>query len=279
MMDQFDVTPLSPPAADAVTVQRVAALEDRGASTSVNRGLLFADGIRMPAGSEAVIDIFDGNRITYLPGSHWTGALPATFYGTVAALTLAWRGAVPFHACAVDIAGRAVMIAGRSGAGKSSLTAALLRHGAKLIADDLTVADLTGTPMVARGRPAIRLHPNSAATINATFRAADTRDRRGKWLVRPLARTAATWLPLAAVIELTPATAHETEPLAMPLLQHLFRPRWLAAMPRHQQRIRQVVAATARIATIRFPAIEHFDAGDQDCRARRALARVTELIG
>lgn len=43
------------------------------------------------------------------------------------------------HASAVAIAGRAVLIAGRSGQGKSDLTLRLIDRGAALVSDDYTV--------------------------------------------------------------------------------------------------------------------------------------------
>ena len=73
--------------------------------------------------------------------------MPAAFYSTVAALTLAWRGALPCHASAVEIDGRAILIAGPSGAGKSTLCALVPRfHDAtagRVTVDGHDVRDLT----------------------------------------------------------------------------------------------------------------------------------------
>jgi serine kinase of HPr protein (carbohydrate metabolism regulator) len=46
---------------------------------------------------------------------------------------------VPIHASCVAIGGRAVLIAGRSGAGKSDLALRLIDRGATLVSDDYTL--------------------------------------------------------------------------------------------------------------------------------------------
>lgn len=52
---------------------------------------------------------------------------------------LAHDGQLRMHASCVAVAGRAIVIAGESGAGKSSLALALIERGASLIADDQTL--------------------------------------------------------------------------------------------------------------------------------------------
>lgn len=57
--------------------------------------------------------------------------------GPVLGLALQIRGVPALHAAAVAIDGRALLLMGASGAGKSTTTAALIRAGAALIADDI----------------------------------------------------------------------------------------------------------------------------------------------
>jgi serine kinase of HPr protein (carbohydrate metabolism regulator) len=54
------------------------------------------------------------------------------------------------HASCVAIAGRAVLIAGRSGAGKSDLALRLIDRGAKLVSDDYTELRCLGETLLAR---------------------------------------------------------------------------------------------------------------------------------
>jgi hypothetical protein len=60
------------------------------------------------------------------------------------------RGLVPLRAATVEIGGRAVAIAGHSGAGKSAVAAALAQRGHAVLADAVTVASAEGGAQVVR---------------------------------------------------------------------------------------------------------------------------------
>lgn len=57
--------------------------------------------------------------------------------GTILGVLCHQRGLLPIHASAVNIDGRAVVFAGDSGAGKSTIAAALGQRGHPLVADDI----------------------------------------------------------------------------------------------------------------------------------------------
>jgi serine kinase of HPr protein (carbohydrate metabolism regulator) len=59
------------------------------------------------------------------------------------------------HASCVAIAGRGVLLAGRSGAGKSDLALRLIDRGAVLVSDDYTELRGVGDNLLARAPPAI----------------------------------------------------------------------------------------------------------------------------
>ena len=59
------------------------------------------------------------------------------------------------HASCVAIRGRAVLLAGRSGAGKSDLALRLIDRGAVLISDDYTELRASGDRVFAKAPPAI----------------------------------------------------------------------------------------------------------------------------
>lgn len=61
--------------------------------------------------------------------------------GPVAAAEALLRGAIPLHASAVVIGGRAVVVAGLSGVGKSGVAAALAMRGHAVLADAVTVLE------------------------------------------------------------------------------------------------------------------------------------------
>lgn len=79
--------------------------------------------------------------------------------GSVFGLLCFQRGWLPLHACCVEIGGRAVAICADSGIGKSTLAVAFLRHGHRILADDVTVVDAHAPegPLVIPGLPRIRL--------------------------------------------------------------------------------------------------------------------------
>jgi hypothetical protein len=152
-----------------VRIARVESLPARAGGARINRGWIYDDGIRFAWEDEVAFDMRSGDRVDYAPGPGWSGALPDAFYSTVAALTLSWRALLPFHASTVTIDGRAVLIAGPAGAGKSTLAAALTALGARWLADDLSAVsrDASGRFHAHMGRTVARLHAPVCSWIAA----------------------------------------------------------------------------------------------------------------
>lgn len=259
-----------------VRISRIAKLPPRALIAPVRAGAVFANGTRFPWRQQAVFDMIDGNRIDYLPGSGWDGALPHAFYGTVVAHLLAWRGVIPMHACAVAIDGRAVLIAGTAGAGKSSLTAGVIAAGAELLSDDLSALSFdpvnTPDPVILPGRTTIRLDPVVAAWSNGDRIDLPPEETRGKVVLRPAARSQAA-LRLVGVIALglPPGTLPPVAGARF-LARHLFRPVWLAALPNHLERQRALLNLAAFLPVIGFPAVAGGGREAHERRARDALA-------
>ncbi len=59
----------------------------------------------------------------------------------------------PAHAAAVELDGRAMMLRGDAGAGKTTLAVALALQGARLMADDAVFIDTCGDKLIVRGLP------------------------------------------------------------------------------------------------------------------------------
>jgi hypothetical protein len=243
-----------------VVISRTAQLKERRVVHSINRGFVYADGFRFEWNDIATFDVFDGDRIEYLPGPEWSGILPWPFYSTVAALLLAWRGAVPFHGCAVAINGQGLLICGESGAGKSSLASALVAQGAHFLSDDLSVivpdADGTGWTLTT-GRPGIRLFPSTGKWFFGDDTQPIVDDHRDKVIALPAQSEGGDAFPVRQIIFLGQSQNALTAIDRFILLRkNLFRPKWLAKLPN---------SAAARVAV-------------RDISAS-AIARVEPAIG
>ena len=97
--------------------------------------------------------IEDGRRITI--DAHMDPESPDVrlfLLGTPLGLIYLHRGMVPLHAAAVEIDGEAVLMAGSSRVGKSTLAAAFVRKGYRLVSDDVAPLEFTDT--------GIQVHPS-----------------------------------------------------------------------------------------------------------------------
>lgn len=108
-------------------------------------------------------------------------SVPILAVGTLLASVLVLRGHTVLHASAVQVGGRALAFVGRSGMGKSTLTALFTRRGAPLIADDILRVDLDdGHARCRLGTTEIRLRASARdlAEGQGTVGARETGDGR-----------------------------------------------------------------------------------------------------
>ncbi|MBP2657823.1 MAG: HPr kinase [Firmicutes bacterium] len=102
--------------------------------------------------------------------------------GTVMGILLMQRGILPIHGSTVDINSCGVLFTGISGAGKSTIAAALHKRGYLLLADDVSVLTCAqGRFQVQPGYPQQKLWPDSAAMLGidttTSSRVAEGRDK------------------------------------------------------------------------------------------------------
>lgn len=254
----------APPGPCDIIVTRVAQPSPRPDGRPINNGEIFADGARFRFG-DTVFDTYGTGHILW--SSPTAREVPAAFFGTVVSIMLAWRGMVPLHGSAVEIDGRALLIAGRAGAGKSTLCAALTERGARLISDDLTALMPTApdtTPLLQPGRPAIRLvrpgRPSDDKALHPAPRVVPG---------SPVPFEALVLLCADQPIE-GPAVATES------LRRQLFRPRWMAALPLSAQRTATLFHAAQRLRVLVAPAVEdrpQMSAGEKADMVLAQLAR------
>lgn len=239
-LDQF-LASTEPGPAD-VTVRRQPRLRDRPGGTPINNGEVFPDGARFRFG-DATFDVFDGERVEW--ASPEDGGVPAALFGTVVAIVLALRGLVPLHGSAVEIDGRAVLLAGPSGAGKSTLCEALIQRGGRLVSDDLSAMNAMtgeGVPTLLPGRPAVRLFPDGAPAVGLK-----------NLYPMPMVDLART-VPLRSLILLqrAPAPAGLAGASEAQMAQ-LFRPRWMQVLPHQRTRTASLFYAARTIAIFNLP--------------------------
>lgn len=92
--------------------------------------------------STCQIQVYDGNRITYaLTGGGNPEWLQTYILGYGMSMLALQRDMLPIHCSVVADEKGAVLIAGESGAGKSTATTAFLKAGYTLMADDMAWAD------------------------------------------------------------------------------------------------------------------------------------------
>lgn len=121
--------------------------------------------------------------------------------GTAFGILLHQRGQIVLHASAVRVGGSAVLFCGTSGAGKSSLAAALAQRGFPVVTDDFCALDFDGAeaPVVQSDGRQLKLWAQTIAHLSLEpQRGAPVRQQLQKFYVEPdLSHSEA--LPLGAV--------------------------------------------------------------------------------
>lgn len=229
----------------------------REALASWGRSEIFVDGFRFHADDFAVFDFYNTeDRLDTFPGPKWVGEMPSFFYGVVAAAILALRGAIPIHGSAVALDGRAVLICGRSGLGKSSITSHLIKQGGKLISDDLSVLsfDEQRVATLSAGRTNIRLGTPAVAAISTpdVFSKKVGVNLLGKSLMEMSMVSSADKFVLTSIVFLGSElddSATELPPFdnSKKLIANLFRPGLMRKLPAQLERVKTLMTLTANI--------------------------------
>jgi hypothetical protein len=128
--------------------------------------------LRFDSGGDFVVS--DGGRrvAVYAGRSTCQDTLRHLLIDQVIPLTLSHRGGVILHASAVALGTDAVAFSGPGGAGKSTVSASLCRHGARLVSDDaLVVTPEQGCLMAQPAYAGVRLWPDVANWVSSGGRA------------------------------------------------------------------------------------------------------------
>ena len=111
--------------------------------------------------------VTNGASVVVQPWSNDPGEVRVYLLGLVMGVIMQQRGIMALHGSAVVVKGQAVVFAGISGAGKSTMAAALRKRGHLLLADDVAVITFAkaGLPWVQSGFPQQKLMSDSAAQV------------------------------------------------------------------------------------------------------------------
>ncbi|QXD15850.1 hypothetical protein GQ464_002560 [Rhodocaloribacter litoris] len=145
--------------------------------------------------------------------------------GPVLGQVLRLRNVTCLHANAVAVNGRAILLAGHTGAGKSSTTVMLARMGCPVVTDDIAaLVEETGGLHVLPGLPRLRLRADlvarywTPAALEPVWPGRETLpDKRFLSLDRAGLAAAMHPLPIAAVYLLGPRDPGRTLPRVVPL--------------------------------------------------------------
>jgi hypothetical protein len=173
----------------------------------------------------------DGGSIRwYRPADANEEAARADVLGRVLALALHARGTLSLHASAVSVAGHGIAFIAPKHHGKSTLTAALVGAGGRLVSDDVVPIRLDDVPCLLPGVQYLRLWDDAAM---AALRAPTREDISRKRLIKDLGHgmTEDRPVPLASAYILFPTRADSGSPAvtrealppvdaAMQLVQH-----------------------------------------------------------
>lgn len=105
--------------------------------------------------------------------------------GSVMGALLHQRGLLPLHASAVQTDQGAVLLAGASGAGKSTILAALHQRGYPMITDDIAALELSseGGVLIAPAFPRIKITAGAAALLSIDVSGSVKHHAKGKYLL------------------------------------------------------------------------------------------------
>ena len=111
--------------------------------------------------------VTEGEQIVVQPFTQDLRGVRLYLLGTAMGVLLMQRGILPIHGSAVVIRERCIIFAGLSGAGKSTVAAALHKKGYSLLADDISAVncDHDGLPWVQSGYPQQKLWQASASML------------------------------------------------------------------------------------------------------------------
>jgi hypothetical protein len=194
------------------------------------------------------------------PGSH-DDEVRLFLFGSAFGALLHQRGLLPVHGSAIEVNGGAVLFVGPSGHGKSTLAGAFHLRGYRLIADDVCVVSTANSDLlwVYPGFPRLKLWSDTLENLGKNpeelRRVIPKLDKRHLPLAtgfcahpRPLKRVYELAITETQEFDLIPLQGLEK---LKPLMEHTYRPEFLAGVDRKKLHFRQCAATARQVAVNR----------------------------
>ncbi|HYP04707.1 MAG TPA: hypothetical protein VER03_00610 [Bryobacteraceae bacterium] len=218
--------------------------------------------------------ISDGSRIVFEPAPGRSDAELSIFVmGSAMGALLHQRGLLVLHAGAVVVDGKAALFCGHSGAGKSSLVAALCQSGRSFITDDIAVVQFhDGVPFIVPDGRRLKLWADAVERLSLTeYRGPAVREGIEKYWVNPPNPAPQARYPVGEVFFLREIRSQEPTHIerlssvdtARSLRATAYRPRLPAAMDQEATWFTGCSALTRHIHAYSLTRQVPFDAADE----------------
>jgi hypothetical protein len=191
------------------------------------------------------------------------------------------RGILPIHGSALVYGGQTLILTGVTGAGKSTMAAALVRKGCKLLTDDVAAVtfDSVGMPWVQPAYPQQKLWRDSAAAMDlATGRLLRVMADQAKYAIPAVELYHAEPAILTTVFHLTKPVGNEAAMLCLEpvrgvaklplILQNVYRPRFVKGLGIQGEHLQRCFRLAEKVKTARVHRTR--DLGE--------LEKLTELV-
>jgi hypothetical protein len=191
------------------------------------------------------------------------------------------RGILPIHGSALVYGGQTLILTGVTGAGKSTMAAALVRKGCKLLTDDVAAVtfDSVGMPWVQPAYPQQKLWRDSAAAMDlATGRLLRVMADQAKYAIPVVELYHAEPAILTTVFHLIKPVGNEAAMLCLEpvrgvaklplILQNVYRPRFVKGLGIQGEHLQRCFRLAEKVKTARVHRTR--DLGE--------LEKLTELV-
>jgi hypothetical protein len=195
------------------------------------------------------------------------------------------RGILPIHGSALGYGGEAFILTGVTGAGKSTLAAALVRKGCKLLTDDVAAVtfDSAGTPWAQPAYPQQKLWRDSANAMElATGRLIRVMADMEKYAVPAVGRYQGEPAALSTIFHLLKPAGAESGKLGLEpvrgvdklplILRNVYRPRFVKGLGIQGEHLQRCFRLAEKVKTARV--YRTWDLGELEELAERVFQQL-----